>query len=181
MTGYQRDRRTGPEGSFEHEEVVVVSEPSGWRWELVMAGDEVEAFTVRHAEALPVDTAVLTHTPIRDLARIATAFLARVKENWDEGLGLEISLLLAELNPGDVRTLDGTPSDEEFARAWHETGPRLPDGTPRREALATRFGVSVYAIDKWVQRVRRDRPGLIPAARTGRGNRTPLPAQQRKD
>lgn len=180
VTGYQRDRRTGARPGSK-EEVVVIVEPKGWQWELVMDGDDIEAFGVRHEEGLPVDRLVVNHVSLRDLALMASAFLGRAQGNWDDGFDAQVSMSMAELKPGDVRSLDGSPDDEEFAHAWKEVGPKLPDGTPRRKALAHQFNVSVYTIDKWTQRVRDARPDLIPPARTGRGHRTPLPGQLRED
>ena len=172
--GFERDvldhHDDGSASYLFSEVVVVVSEPTGWRWELVLRGEDIVALAVRHRQGLPVDMTVLRGTPLEDLARIAVVFLARGRELWEDGLPEALSLAVAELAPPEVRSaLDGRPTDEEFAATWHETGPKLPDGTPRREALADRYGVTPYAIDKWARRAR-DR-GLIPPARTGRGNR----------
>lgn len=181
VAGYERDvldyHDDGSRSLLGTELVVVIAEPTGWTWQLVMKGEDIAVLTVRHRRGLPVDMTVLRGTPLDDLARIAAIFLTRAKELWEDGLPEALSLTVAELTPGEVRrSLDRKPTDEEFARAWHETGPRLPDGSPRRKALAARFAVSPYTIDKWTSRAR-DR-GLIPPAKTGRGNRAwpPRPA-----
>ena len=155
-------------------EFIEILEPGGWRWEVrVDSEGGIIDFRVWHPRRISVDMDVLRHMPLRDLAAIARAYKNRADEHYEDGFSPEIALTMAELVPGQVRSLDAAPSDEEFAQAWQGVGSRLPDGTPRRDALAARFGVSVWTIDKWVHRVRKR--GLIPPATTGKGNRKPLP------
>lgn len=172
--GYEREERDHDDTALMHRDtVVVVCEPDEWEWHLVLRAGVVADFRLRgcgSAYRRPVDITALAYVPLADLARIAQVYLDRVAE-WGEGHHLDVAMALSELMPGEVRSLDGSPDDEEFARAWHEVGPQAVDGSPRRDALARRFGVSVHAIDKWTKRVRAKRPDLIPPATTGRGNR----------
>lgn len=169
MSGFQRDRYDEDGGYLGKENVVSITEPRRWEWQVVLDGDRVRDFRMIGLR-VPVDTVALTHVPISDLARIAQVYLDRVTAHFEDGHSVWESFLLSQLEPGETRPLDGAPTDEEFARAWHEVGPRTVEGLPRRDALAARFGVTPWAIDKWVQRVRRN-TNLIPPPTTGRSNR----------
>lgn len=169
VTGYTRTRHDEHGGNLGREIVVVVTEPGAWEWELVLDGDVLRDFRMVGWRG-PVTRKALNYVPLADLIRMAQAYLARVHQELEDGLPTFASLQLSELTPGEVKL--GRPSDEELARAWHEIGPRTPDGTPRRKALADRFSVSPSAIDVWIRDIR-SRTDLIPQAQTGRGHTTP--------
>lgn len=164
VRGYQRERRDEDGSLVGYETVVAITAPGEWLWELVVDDSRLVDLRARALGQHPVDT---RHIPTGNLVRIATAYLERVAENIADGSNVMWSMLLSDLQPGQPRrNLDGSPTSEEFARAWVEMGPRTLDGRTRRVALADAFGVTTHAIDKWAGQAR-DR-GLIPPARTGR-------------
>lgn len=162
------------------ETVTVVTGPD-WEWELRLdrTGQLIDFRMSGFGK--PVDETVLVHVPLADLVRIARAFAERVKANLADTGDLRDALLVSELDSTDTRrTLDGSPDAETLARAWHDIGPRTITGVPRRLALAAMFSASPYTVDGWIKRIRKERPGLIPPANTGRGNRR-QPKYQGKD
>ncbi|MCA0294733.1 MAG: hypothetical protein LCH96_05330 [Actinobacteria bacterium] len=165
VRGYKRTERDA-DGTAVVGDVVEITEPGGWQWHLVVKDGQVLDYRMLHTGHRLVDTDALKHAPLADLARMAMAFHERVLAEFMEGTDLSDALDIAEIEPGEVRLSDDSPAPEEFARAWLAIPGRTVDGTPRREALAERFGVTVWAIDKWARGARER--GLIPRARTGR-------------
>lgn len=178
VNGYEREERDEVGNVTAKEVVVVIHDAGRWVWHVVLdKNGRIVDFRMLGAlrprlARTPVDEVALTHVPLADLERIAQTYLQRVRENYEDGHPLWLSLELSELEPQAVRReLDGMPSFEEFALAWREVGERTVTGVPRRQALAERYGVTVWAIDKWVKRIRDEQPTLIPPPNTGRSNR----------
>lgn len=170
----QRARTDEWEPTGAHEPVVVVSDPRGWSWEITAENGQLTSVTVRPATGAHLDQRALSLVPVGYLRDVATTYLNDVERAFDEGMRIEDAFREADRARGEVVTPDGSPSSEEFAEAWRATGraeitERGTARIPRRDALAERYGVSVYAIDKWTKRARD--LGLIepvPGKRRGR-------------
>lgn len=175
VRGYKRTERD-VDGTAVVDDVVEITEPGGWQWHLVVRDGQVLDFRMVGSQRRPVDAKALVHVPLSDLARMAETFHGRVLSEFTDGTRLEDALEVAEIEPGEVRLGDDSPTVEEFARAWLSIPGTTVDGTPRREALAERFGVTPWAIDKWTRRARER--GLIPRAATGRPRQTLRPGEQ---
>jgi len=160
------------------EPVVVVSDPRGWSWEITADAGQLASVTVRPAPGVVLDQRALSLVPVGYLRDVAITYLADVERAWNEGMRIEDALREADRARGEVMTVDGSPTPEAFAAAWQAVGrAEITDrGTgriPRREALADRYGVTVYAIDKWTKRARA--LGLlepVPGQRRGRRPKT---------
>lgn len=164
VRGYDRECRDEDGAFLGHEVVVAITEPGQWLWEVVIDGDRLTDFRVCSLARQSVD---IRRVPTSNLVRVAQLYLERIKENFEDGSSLHWSMLLSDLQPGQPRRrLDGSPTPDEFARAWNEMGPKSLDGRTRREALADAYRVTTHAIDKWATRARD--LGLIAKATTGR-------------
>lgn len=162
VLGFQRDRLDASGYVIGREDVVVIVEPDAYRWEVVVEEDKVIDFRAQALGREPVDFATM---PYDNLVRTAKSFHRRVGRNYDDTGDHRDAVLVSHLQPGQPRTLDGSPTPEEFARVWLATGKYALDGRPRRQALAELWEVTPYAVDKWARRARD--LGLIPRADTG--------------
>ncbi|WIY83020.1 hypothetical protein [Propionimicrobium sp. PCR01-08-3] len=173
VSGYIRPEHDEHGNLIGNDSVVQITEPqSGWQWHIVLTPDRkaIADFRIRNIgrPQLVVDTDALAQVPLRDLVDMAKVYLSRVDTEFTDGQPVFLALTLAELEPGEAR-IDGMPTPEEYAAAWQELGPQTVSGIPRRDALAARYGVTVWTIDKWTKNARQR--GLIAEARVGRGNR----------
>ncbi|UMG94151.1 hypothetical protein [Nocardioides sp. TF02-7] len=150
------------------EPVVRVKDPRGWTWEVTTDGDRITSLTVLGE----VTQEALRVIPLGYLRDVATGYLRQLDTANAQGLALTDALGMADHEP-EVRVSGEAPSAGEFAEAWLNTpATEVREGKrrTRRQALAERYGVTPFAVDKWT-RAARD-AGLIPAATTGRGNKT---------
>lgn len=148
------------------EPVVVVADPRGWEWHLTAEGSRITSLTIRGAH---VDAAALRRVPLGYLAEVATVYLGEVERALDRGISLAAALESVDAEPGSIRLSSDAPTLGAFAEAWKETPAaeiRNAERITRRELLAKRYGVTVWAIDKHT-RAARD-AGLIPVATVGR-------------
>ena len=165
------------------EPVVVVFDPRGWEWHVTAEGDKLTSLTVRGE----IDQAALRLVPLRSLQEVATAYLGHVQQAVSKGLPLADALSDAE-HESEVRVSDKPPSPTEFTKAWDATpvaevrgGQRIT----RRRALADRYSVTVYTIDKWTRAARDN--GLIEQSNVGRPRNPetpggkPSPGRERKN
>lgn len=153
--GEQREVRT--EEGVEHESVVVISEPGGFRWELTMQRNEMVGFRmVRNGERLRPRH--FSHLPITELERTAREYLRRVDEHLGDGYQVPVALDFASRRGQEAPTL------AEFAEAWKA----IPEGVPKRQELADRYGVTTFAIDKRIRQAREQ--NLLPRPTKGRGH-----------
>lgn len=136
-----------------HETWAIVEDGRGGRWTVTIADDRLTSLTVHSDNVKQAD---LRAVPLMEIRTVARAYVREVDRLRDEGHSLDDALDNAE-HP-DLMP-DGQTIVEDFLTAWRDAGPRpRPDGgmdrTPRRAALAERFGVSIYTIDKWVRSLR---------------------------
>lgn len=155
----------------EQEPVVVVFDPRGWTWHVVIRQGRLVSLTI---EGGAVTDSVLDRTPLGYLRDVATTYAEHVESAAAEGIPLSDALDLARRGGGEVRVRREKPSVEDFARQWLATEPSLDvqtgKRTPPRVLLAQHYGVSVHAIDKWT-RAARDQ-GLLPKKQRGRPRTT---------
>ncbi|HEY4237411.1 MAG TPA: hypothetical protein VGM45_08760 [Gaiellaceae bacterium] len=147
------------------EAVVMVSDPRGWTWEVTGDGDRLTSLTVIPHPGVRLDQKALALVPVGYLHDVAARYLAIVERAVDDGMRIEDALREADRAAGEVVTTDDAPTSEDFAAAWVSTpevgvGERGTKRTGRRQALADRYGVSVFTIDSWTRRARVE--GLIP-------------------
>lgn len=169
VSGYIRTDRDEHGDLMGEPLVVIITEPRRWEWELTLdRGGLVELRTKSiSVPPTPMTRKTNHHDHVEDLVKIAQLYLARVdkimaEDHYPEFLAAE----LAAIRPGE-QPLDTRPGLPEFVAAWEEEGARsVITGKPRRQLLAEKYNVTVYAIDKWVGKAR-DR-GLIPEAEMGR-------------
>lgn len=141
------------------EPVIFVSDPRGWSWEVTAEEGQLTSITVRPARGATLDQRAMSLVPVGYLLDVAKTYLEDVQRAWDEGMRVEDAFREADRARGEVVTSDGSPSPEAFAEEWRSLG-RVEVGnagtkrTPRRDALADRYGVTVYTIDKWTKRAR---------------------------
>lgn len=173
---FEQSARTSEwEPAHYSEPVVVVSDPRGWLWEVTAEHGQLTSISVRPAPGAALDQRALSLVPVGYLRDVAATYLADVERAFDEGMRIEDAFREADRARGEVVTPDGSPSPEAFAEAWQAVGRAEVTEVgrarvPRRDALAERYGVSVYAIDKWTKRARA--LGLIePVSGERRGRR----------
>lgn len=177
VTSYSRPEydHTGdgePFATGGREEVVRVSDPRGWVWEVVMDGETIAALTITGR----IDQNALRIIPLGYLAEVAASHLREVAHQMGHGAGAGEGVVnvtpewvardAAANNSGTLTRRGDPPTPEQFAQAWRETAAvAFREGNrervTRRQALAERFAVSVYRVDQWT-RAARDQ-GLIPA------------------
>lgn len=153
------------------ETVVVIFDPRGWRWDVTADFHGLKEVTVASTAGKRVHQASMRLPPLGYLHEAAWTYIQDVEKDRDGGYPLHSALEGADSD--HVRLRGDPPSLETFAAAWLEaTTAKFRDGkrVPRRQVLAARFHVSVYAIDKWT-RAARD-AGLLPEAKTGSPRRT---------
>ncbi len=166
VRGYQRTDRDDAGFATGLDDVVEITEPNGWQWHLVVKDGQGLDFRMVDTGTRPVGRDDLRHVPLADLVKIAAVFQERVGNEFADSARLGDALELAAIEPGEVRLSDDSPAAEEFARAWLSIPRVTVEGVPRRDALAERYGVTVWAIDKWTRKARER--GLIPEPTTGR-------------
>lgn len=156
------------------EPVVVVFDPRGWEWHVTTEDGRLTSLVMKGEN---VDQRALRTVPVSYLREVAETYLGHVERAVADGIPLADALTDAEADPGQARVKGDPPTPEEFAAAWRETpaSQTRPDGrTTRRQALAERWSVTVYTVDKWT-RAARD-AGLIERAGTGRPRDTDPPS-----
>lgn len=160
------------------EQVAVISDESGWCWEVVVDGGRVTALTVRPPEGERVSPRALTGAPLGWLRDAAASYWREVDAAMAErGDAINVSSASDAIVSvgGAIEPSVGRPTPEDFASAWKATPVRhLRDGNwvTRREALRRRYrrpngsAVALATIDKWTREARD--LGLIEPARTGK-------------
>ena len=156
-----------------HETWVGVSDGLGGHWTVTVDGDRLTSLAVHADNVQQLD---LRSVPLVDVRAVALAHVREVDRLRDQYPGAPLGDLLDEVSadPADVMP-DGRTRVVDFVAAWQAAGPQpradgQVDRTPRREALARRFGVSVYGIDKWVRHLRDQ--GLLEESATRRNRAT---------
>lgn len=162
VTPYQREaRRFDPDADalipWGPEDVVFISDPRGWSWEVVLTPDRraIESLTIHGT----VTAEVLKATPVGYLVEVAASALARRDAAMSPpGAHLDDAMREAASAPGMVALEGDPPTLEAFAQVFEACPPFLvtADGTriTRRVQLAQQFGVSKYAVDKWTRKAR---------------------------
>ena len=163
-----------------HETWVTVSDGRGGRWTATVNSDRLTSLTVHADNVRQID---LRSVPLVEVRAVALAHVREVERLRDQYPGAPLGDLIAEADadPADVMP-DGRTRVVDFIAAWQAAGPQhradgTVDRTPRRHALAEQFGVSVYAIDKWVRQLR-DQGALEESAARRNRNRQPTSADR---
>lgn len=143
------------------ETVVSIRHEDGRAWELRL-DDELES-VVEFTMHGRVTRKALDAVPFETLRDVAVAHLKAHEAGLESGFSTEAARLMAHAEPGEAQ--GSTPTTREFSVTFNRTPERVEDPetgelVPRRQHLADRYRVSVYAVDKWI-RAGRDR-GLIP-------------------
>lgn len=178
VDGYRRpelavssDGQAVPTGGWE--QVAVISDPASDReWHVTVEKDATTGLPVITSLMIrgggPIDKQALRETTTTYLAEAAWGFWAQVQAERVEGAALDEALATSGSQPGQVRmTNEETSMVEQVAAVWNATDPlRIVDGKRigRRQAVAEHFHLSVWSIDKYVARARKD--GLIEKAPT---------------
>jgi hypothetical protein len=137
--------------------VVVVDDPLGWTWEVTTESGRISAVALRPHAGRTLDQHALSRAPLGYLREVALTFEADVDASYDDGLQLADALDTAERLPGELSLKSPTPTPAQFAQVWRATPAvtnREGERVTRRRALAQRFGVSVWAVDKWTRTAR---------------------------
>lgn len=137
------------------EEVVTVYDPRGWTWEVVLTDDHSEIDWLGVSGR--IDQNALRTIPLGYLREVAADYLRKVELKHEDGFALWAARLESEVDPGDFSKRGDPPTPEEFAAQWNAT-PKATfvnsERVTRRAALAERYNVTVYAIDKWTRQAR---------------------------
>lgn len=140
---------------LDHETWVTVSDGRGGHWTATVDGDRLTTLTVHAHDVRQID---LRSVPLVEVRATALAHVRQVSDLLDDGYRLADALDVAQADPPALMP-DGRTPVADFIAAYRSAGPRpgadgRVDRTPRRHALAERFGVSVYTVDKWVRLLR---------------------------
>lgn len=138
---------------LDHETWVAVSDGRGGHWTVTVDGDRLASLTVHAHDVRQID---LRSVPLVEVRATALAHVRQVSDLLDDDYRLADALDMAD--PPALMP-DGRTPVADFIAAYRSAGPRAGadgrvDRTPRRQALAERFGVSVYTVDKWVRLLR---------------------------
>jgi hypothetical protein len=177
----------------QHDKVAVITDQRGWSYEVVVDMGLVVSLTINPAAKQRLTQGALRGTQLNYLRDAAVSFWQEVDaaladapatDRHPQGalnvLPVDVALLLASGEVGQLGHVVGKPSIGSFAATWNATPARATvEGkvVTRREALRSRYRrpdgtkVSAATIDSWTREARD--LGLIEAATTGRGNKTP--------
>lgn len=172
----------------EREQVAVITDDRGWVWEVVLDGSAVASLAVRPQGGGRLTQATLRGTQLSYLRDAAVSYWREVdsiladpepSERHPEAAinvtPVEVAMLVASGEIGELGTIVGKPNMGVFAAVWKSTPARATvEGkvVTRREALRARYRrpdgskVSAATIDSWVREARD--LGLIGAPTTGR-------------
>ena len=146
-----------------YDQVVVVNDPRGWTWEVVLKPDHTAIQWLSISGR--IDQNALRSVPLKYLLEVAADYLRKLDTEYEAGLTLLEAREFAATEPGEFEISGDPPTAEQFAAKWHSTPEStFEDGkrVTRRWALKKHYNVSVFAIDKWTRKARD--AGLLPDA-----------------
>ncbi|MGJ3507957.1 hypothetical protein [Enemella sp. A6] len=145
------------------EPVAVVFDPRGWAWHVTMDGDRITTLTVESVGTAEVDQSATRTVPLQHLREVAREVLQGLDDDIDDGAPIPEALEAAATPRGFVRVKNAPPSPQLFAHYWQNSPEFVwvdERKRGRRWRAAKDWGVTEYAVDKWLREARD--LGLIP-------------------